>query len=110
MVTQVSNTTTGDNLVDARITGFGMAYVYTVLFSAALTVLKELVPPLLNLMKALGHHWATQGGLNLIVFLVLAFLLTRSGRQMEGNKLANRIAGSTVIGGLIIFGFYLIEL
>nr|WP_306264869.1 hypothetical protein [Pararhizobium sp. IMCC3301] len=110
MATQVSNAATDDNLVDARITGYGMAYAYTVLFSAALTVLKELTPPLLNLMKALGHHWVTQGGLNLIVFFVLAAMLARSGRQMEGGRLAFWIAGSTVVGALIIFGFYLVEL
>lgn len=110
MATNVSNTQASDRLVDARTTGYGMAYAYTVLFSAALTVVKELTPPLLDLMKSLGHHWVTQGVLNLIIFFVLASVLSRGGRQMEGGKLAQWIAGSTVLGGLVIFGFYLIEL
>lgn len=110
MAANVSHANAGDGLVDARSTGYGLSYVYTVLFNAALTVAKELIPPLLTLMNALGHHWVTQGILNLVIFFVLASILSRDGRQMEGGKLAQWIVGSTVVGGLIIFGFYLIEL
>jgi len=96
--------------LSAKISGWGMAFAYTVLFNAVLTVLKEITPPLLAVMKALGHHWVTQGALDIIVFVVLGIVLTNTGKQMDGVKLANWIAGSTVLGGLIIFGFYLIEL
>jgi hypothetical protein len=97
-------------LVSATISGWGMAYAYTVLFNAVLTVLKELTPPLLAVMKSLGHHWVTQGALDIIVFVVLGILLTNTGKQLDGSKLASWIVGTTVLGGLIIFGFYLIEL
>ncbi len=110
MATKASDMQASDRLVDARITGYGMAYVYTVLFNAALTVVKELTPPLLDLMKSLGHHWVTQGVLNLVIFFVLATVLARSGRQMDGGRLGQWIAGSTILGGLVIFAFYLIEL
>ena len=110
MATNISQAKADDGLLDAKISGYGMAYVYTVLFSAVLTVVKETTPPLLNLMKSLGHHWVTHGVLNLIVFFVLASILVKSGRQMDGGRLGGMIAGATVIGGLVIFGFYLVEL
>ncbi len=110
MATNDTNTPAQNGLVSAKISGWGMAYVYTVLFNAILTVLKEITPPLLALMKSLGHHWVTQGALDIILFVVLGVVLTNSGRQLEGEKLANWIAAATVVGGLIIFGFYLIEL
>ena len=110
MATNDTNTPQDDTLVSARISGWGMAYAYTVLFNAVLTVLKEVTPPLLAAMKSLGHHWVTQGVLDVALFVVLGILLTNTGKQMDGMKLANWIVGATVLGGLIIFGFYLIEL
>ena len=110
MATNDTNATPNETLVSAKISGWGMAYSYTVLFSAALTVLKEITPPLLAAMKSLGHHWVTQGALDVILFVILGIVLTNRGKQMDGMKLANWIAGSTVLGGLIIFGFYFIEL
>jgi hypothetical protein len=86
---------------------FGLAVAITSLFSALLVVVKELSDKtLMPLMKAAtGHHWITHSVIDVIVFVVLGFLLTKV--QISPERLNQLIIGAIVIAGAIIAGFYL---
>jgi len=107
-----TNQTTG-NVTDTAgttATAFGISYAITSIFSALLVVLKETSPAVHDGLAAItGHHWVTHGLLNVIIFVVLGMILSRSGRpQMSAGSLVNTIVGSTIVSGLIIAGFFLI--
>ena len=87
---------------------FGLALAITVVFSALLVVIKESSEnTVLALMKrATGHHWTTHAIIDLIVFAVLGFSLTRV--KISPERLSWIVTGATVAGGLIIAGFYLL--
>lgn len=78
-------------------------------FVVAITVLAELfVDPVKNVLASMtGHHWVSKGVLACIVFVGIygacAFLLTDS---KENAKPVYGAVGSAVLGGLIIFFFY----
>jgi hypothetical protein len=93
---------------------FGVALGITCVVSALLVVLKELGEHsvLVWMKAATGHHWATHGLFDLVVFIVLGLLLARanegSGMRISEKTLITIIVGGVVLGGLIIAGFYLI--
>ena len=89
---------------------FGISLVITVLFSALLVVVKELSDhTILPLMKqATGHHWVTHTVLDVILFVVLGFLLTIANVKISPQRLTRVIVAATVIGALVVAGFYLI--
>jgi uncharacterized membrane protein SirB2 len=92
---------------------FGLSFAITSVISALLVILKELnEESILAWMKAAtGHHWVTHGVVNLIVFIVLGWALSRPNRgqgvKISANVLAMYIVGAVVISGLLIMGFYL---
>jgi uncharacterized membrane protein SirB2 len=92
---------------------FGLSFAITSVISALLVILKELnEESILAWMKAAtGHHWVTHGVVNLIVFIVLGWALSRPNRgqgvKISANVLAMSIVGAVVISGLLIMGFYL---
>jgi len=89
-------------------TGFGVSYAITCILSAILVVLKESSVAVHDGLTAiLGHHWVTHGALNIILFLVLGFILSRSGMTMGNRALIKTMVGATVVGGLIIAGYFI---
>jgi uncharacterized membrane protein SirB2 len=92
---------------------FGLSFAITSVISALLVILKELnEESILAWMKAAtGHHWVTHGVVNLIVFIVLGWALSRPNRgqgvKISAYVLAMSIVGAVVISGLLIMGFYL---
>jgi hypothetical protein len=93
----------------ATVIGYGISYSVTSIFSALLVVLKESNESVQGLLVALsGHHWVTHGILNLILFVVLGLVLSRREINMSGDTLTKLVAGSTVVGGLIIALFFLL--
>jgi hypothetical protein len=94
---------------------FGLAFAITSVFSALLVIIKESSEEgVLALMKAVtGHHWVTHGLINLILFVVLGWALSRpnggQGVKMSTNALVACIAGAVVISGVLIAGFYILE-
>ena len=90
--------------------GFGLSYAVVALFSAVLVIVKELVDPVFDLLVLpTGHHWGTHGILVIILFLVLGFVFANmdlSGFVKDNDTLNLYIIGSTVIGFLLIFLFF----
>jgi len=99
---------TDSDMVNAKITGYGKAYSIAVIFNALLMMAKESSPALLGFMKALGHHWVSHGAFVLIVFFGLGMYFSSTGKQMSGSSLVNWIVGSTILGGLMIMGWFII--
>ncbi len=93
----------------ATVTGYGIAYSITSIFSALLVLLKESNESVQALLIALtGHHWITHGVLNLILFVVLGIVFSRREIDMSGDTLTKLVVGSTILGGLIIALFFLL--
>lgn len=95
--------------------GYGWAVAITILFTSLLVVVKEMSKGLKDgLASMLGHHWTTHGVVTIILFVVLGVLLSRMRTEenggMDGWKLTAVIVAGTVLGGLIITGFYLLHL
>lgn len=94
--------------VSASVSGFGISYAITSILNALLVVLKEGSEAVHDGMAAItGHHWVTHGQLDLIIFLVLGFLLSRRDMAMSANALVTTVVGATVLSGLIIAGYFI---
>ncbi len=94
---------------------FGVSFATTSVVSALLVIVKETnEETVLTWMKAAsGHHWITQGILNLILFVALGWALSRldtgQGIRISAGGLISLIVGSVVAGGILIAGFYLLH-
>lgn len=92
---------------------FGLSFGITSFFSAFLVILKETnEDTVLAWMKSVTlHHWVTHGLMNLVLFVALGVVLSRlnkgDGIRLSSNVLASCIAGSVVISGIMIAGFFL---
>lgn len=92
---------------------FGVSFAITSILSAFLVVLKETnEETVLAWMKsATGHHWATHGLFNLIVFIALGWGLSKlnngQGLKMTANSLILLIVIAIVLSELIIVGFFI---
>ncbi len=86
--------------------GFVLAAAIAILFNTALAWAKDLSAPLTRFMTSLtGHHWTTHGLADLIVFIGLGFLFTRTGAvskvsKMNPNRLTGALIGAVVVAGL----------
>jgi uncharacterized Tic20 family protein len=94
---------------------FGLSFAITSVVSALLVILKESNEEgVLALMKAVtGHHWVTHGLINLILFVILGWALSKAnngqGIRMSANGLVSCIVGAVIISGVLISGFYLLH-
>jgi len=95
------------DLLNAKTSGYAMAYAYTAIFNALLVLLKENVHPVFQFMVSLGHHWVTHGVLDLIVFFGLGIFFTSQDKRITGSSAVNYLIWSTIIGGGIIALFNL---
>ncbi len=89
---------------------FGVSLGLTNLFNALLFVIKETNEhTVLAWMKAAGHHWVTQGVLDIMVFVALGLLLARFGESWRAHpdRVTATAIGGVVVGALIISGFNL---
>ncbi len=97
------------NEISRYTASFGLSLGITSLFNALLVILKETnEATVLAWMKAAGHHWVTQGVLDLIVFVALGFALVKIGQswQSQPNKVTASAIGGIVLGSLIIAAFF----
>jgi hypothetical protein len=94
---------------------FGLSFAITSVVSALLVILKESSEEtVLAWMAAItGHHWITHGLINLILFVVLGWALSRTGKgqgvKISANGLVSCIVGAVIISGVLISGFYLLH-
>lgn len=95
--------------LDKLSAGFGVAFLVTSIFNGLLIVAKENYAPLKDWMKSLfGHHWTTHGIFVIALFIILGYIFSRGGqnRKTDANKTSWMVITGTVLGGLIIVGFF----
>ncbi len=95
--------------LDKLSVGFGVSFFVASIFNALLIVTKEKFAPLKDWMKSFsGHHWMTHGILVIVLFVVLGYILSKAGleKKMDADRILGLVIAGTVLGGLIIVGFY----
>ena len=100
--------------LNAQTRGFALSVAITSLASALLVVAKESNDGLLKFMKAITiHHWVSHGIFNLVLFVALGLLLSKSnegqGPAIDDEKLIKMLSGGFLLSCVIIAGFFLIE-
>jgi lipoprotein signal peptidase len=92
---------------------FGLSFAITSILSALIVIIKESnEESVLAWMKAAtGHHWVTHGVINVVLFVVLGWALSKlsdgQGVKISVNGLVGCIVGAVLISGLLIAGFYI---
>ena len=90
--------------------GFGLSLIVTSLLNAVILLIKEMNASVMNAMKtALGHHWTTHGAIVIIVFFILGFVFSsmKFEEKWDSQKMLNYIIWATIIGGIIVAGFFM---
>jgi hypothetical protein len=83
--------------------GFVLSAAITVVFNTALAWAKDAYPPLNDFMKSLsGHHWTTHGLADLLIFVGLGFVFTktRAAEKIAPNRLTTVLIGAVAIAAL----------
>jgi hypothetical protein len=93
---------------------FGVSLAITNVLSCLLVIVKELDEGVLNWMKgATPHHWITHGIFNVIAFVIVGIALSQlhggTGVRVSPKSITAMLAGTVLISGLAIAGFYLIH-
>lgn len=89
--------------LSATTAGYTMAAAVAVLFNTALAWVKDSSPALNNFMKSLtGHHWTTHGLADLILFVVLGMIFSRSGmaEKMDAGRLITTLIVAVAVAAL----------
>ena len=89
--------------------GFGVSFLVASIFNGLLIVAKESYAPLKNWMKSLsGHHWITHGIFVIVLFIVLGYIFSKTDmdKKIDADKTSGMVIAGTVLGGLIIVGFF----
>jgi len=89
--------------------GFGVSFLIASIFNALLIVAKETYAPLKDWMKSLfGHHWTTHGIFVIALFIILGYIFSKADldKKIDADKTSGMVIAGTVLGGLIIVGFF----
>jgi len=95
--------------LDKLSVGFGVSFLIASIFNGLLIVAKESYAPLKDWMKSLsGHHWMTHGIFVIVLFIVLGYIFSRTdlNRKIDADRTSGLVIAGTVLGGLIIAGFF----
>lgn len=95
--------------LDKLSVGFGVSFLIASIFNGLLIIAKEKYAPLKDWMKSLsGHHWITHGIFVIALFIVLGYFLSKTDleKKIDADKTSGLVIAGTVLGGLIIVGFF----
>ncbi|MGB9659177.1 MAG: hypothetical protein ACPLY9_01440 [Nitrososphaerales archaeon] len=97
-----------EKLLTALVIGLTVA----ILFTSLLVVVKETTPSVLQWLRTtFSHHWIGHGILTLLVFalsMLITYPLVKSRISLEKSLWV--LTSVTIIGVLIVLGFFIIEL
>jgi uncharacterized membrane protein SirB2 len=91
--------------------GFALAAATTILFSTALACVKDAYKPLSNYMNSVGwHNWITHGFVDVILFVVLGVIFSKSGlaERMAPRRLISFLVTAVIVSGVGLFVWYAI--
>ncbi len=92
--------------------GFGYALIVAMIFNGVLTILKEKIEAVHDVLALVfWHHWIGHGVVVLAVFVILGFLFSKSSaRQEDGGNLATWVIWAAVIGAGLIVMFFTVKI
>ena len=93
----------GSPILAPATSGFVLSAAITVVFNTALAWAKDAYPALNDFMRRIGgHHWTTHGVVDLLVFIGLGFLFTktRAAEMIAPNRLTTVLIGAVAIAAL----------
>ncbi len=85
---------------EATAAAYGLSAAITVVFNVVLAFIKDSYPPLNSFMAHLtGHHWRTHGLVDVILFFVLGWIFSATGRPTGGltKSSAITVGAATVL-------------
>ncbi len=100
--------------LNAQTRGFGLSVAIVSVISALLVIVKETNAGLMGFMKTVTvHHWVTHGIFDVLLFVALGLLLSKSnsgqGPAIDDDRLLQVIVGGFLLGCVLVAGFYLIH-
>jgi hypothetical protein len=98
-----------EQTMERYISGFGLSLIIMLIFNALLVVVKETTGLLKVMAGMTGHHWTTHGIVIVVLFLVLGFIFSGKQPSLNARGVMKGTIATTIIGYVIIVGFYLIH-
>ena len=98
-----------NKMLDKLSVGFGVSFLIASIINSLLIVAKESYAPLKAWMKSLsGHHWITHGIFVIVLFITLGYIFSKADmdKKIDANNTSGLVIAGTVLGGLIIVGFF----
>ena len=89
--------------------GFGLAAAIACLFNTALAWAKDAYAPLNKFMASLtGHHWITHGLADLVVFIGLGLIFSKSSVADKPGRVVSVLTWSVIIASAGLFLWFLL--
>ena len=89
--------------------GFAMAASISILFSTVLACVKDADKPLNNFLIAVAwHNWITHGIVDVILFVLLGIIFSKSGMagRIAPRRLISFLVTAVIVGGIGLFVWY----
>jgi len=89
--------------------GFALAAAITILFSTALACVKDAYKPLNTFMNSVAwHNWITQGIVDVILFVALGMMFSKSGlaERIAPRRLISFLVTAVIVAGVGLFVWY----
>lgn len=87
---------------------FSTAIHVVIWFVVVATIAAEVLPVFKEfLANTFGHHWIAKSDIAVILFVVVALLMSRSKDPEDVSILIRGVLISTLVGIVVIFAFYL---
>jgi hypothetical protein len=102
--------TSASSALSPATSGFVLSAAITALFNTALAWAKDAYAPLNDFMKSVGgHHWTTHGVVDLIMFVGLGviFTKTRAAQGIVPDRLNKGLVSAIAIAALGLALWYL---
>lgn len=91
--------------------GFGLALIIVVLFNGILTILKEEIKGIHDVLAfVFWHHWFGHGIVVLAAFVIMGLLFSRSKTSQTAGSLTLWVIWATVIGAGLIAVFFALKM
>jgi hypothetical protein len=90
-----------------NITALTRATLVSIWYVVFVTIGGELSPAFKNFfVRVGGHHWTGKSIMTVLVFVLVYVFFSRVEESKNPEKGIYKVIGSTILGGLIIFGYF----
>jgi hypothetical protein len=99
-----------EQYLDHYTQGFAYSFIIVSIFNGVLTILKESIKGIYDVLTVVfWHHWIGHAVVLLVIFFALGFYFSRSGVQHDARKITPWVIGATILGAGLIVLFYGLE-